>query len=99
MTLEEAKVHTTKFYSAWCSGEAHAATSSVLLATGHYYGIGVTDEDVQHIILNTTQRKFSYIICRPSLFQFQGTRTKSTFSTAILIQFQYSKAKTWKTAD
>ena len=47
MTLEEAKVHTTKFYSAWCSGEAHAATSSVLLATGHCYGIGVTDEDVQ----------------------------------------------------
>ena len=51
MTLEEAKVHTTKFYSAWCSGEAHAATSSVLLATGHCYGIGVTDEDVQHIYI------------------------------------------------
>ena len=31
MTLEEAEVHTTKFYSAWCSGEAHAATSSVLV--------------------------------------------------------------------
>ena len=45
-TLEEAEVHNTRFYSAWCSGEAHAATSSVLLATGHCYGIGVTAEDV-----------------------------------------------------